>query len=166
MTKYHKATIYLVCEGKIGSGSVIGFKSLREFHVAKKWIRQSGFDSSGVRSGSELAITKVVGLVGEITKVIAITTHLTLAEKKLKQYVKKYGFSKLAGFNLFIMTEPLTLNYDTTLVSVRRNYVAHRTILHDFVYHAQFNAKRYLPYNRNKRGLPKAHATPKSGNFP
>ena len=162
MTKYHKATIYLVCEGKIDIQPFTS-QNLKEFCVAKSWY----LDKSTIYPApKKLHISTEIGLVSEITKVIAITTHMIIAKKKLEQYVKKYGFSKLAGFNLFIMTEPLILNYDSTLVSVRRNYVAHRTILHDFVYHAQFNAKRYLPYDRNKRSLPKAHATPKSGNFP
>lgn len=146
MTKYHKTDIYLACEGRIDRtfSSSYNPQAYKEFFVAKKWVRRSGFI---VSPSSELQIQGELGYLNEINKVIAVTTHIGTANIKLSQYVKKHGFNK--PFDYFIMIDKLTLDSDTTLVSVRRNYKAHKTILFDFVHHTIFNAKRFLPRAKN-----------------
>jgi len=133
LTKFHKVSIYLVVEGKIEThGSIV---DMRDYYLANKWISLP----------KALKITKQIGVLKEISKIIAVTTHMPIAEKRLSDYVKRNGFSMIPSFDLFIMEQPLILNDDSTIVSVRRNYKAHKTVLYDFVHKSFFNAKRYLP---------------------
>jgi len=138
MKKFNKTQIYLVCEGKIDTlhtnPKLLSQTNQKEFYVAKKWEMKTKLD-----------VRKEVGKLEDISKIIAITTHREIAYKKLYDYVKRHGFSKIPNYDLFIMTEPLILNHDSTIVSVRRNYKAHKTILFDFVYKKFFNSKRYVP---------------------
>jgi len=129
MKKLKKTEIFLVCEGKIETR----IRQPKLLYVAKNWIKKN-----------HLVIGRELGKLEDISKIITITTHREIAEKKLYDYVKRYGFSKIPNYDICIITEPLVLNHDTALVSVRRNYLAKKTILFDYIYNKYFNARRYL----------------------